>query len=92
MLFLSKTKHINLENGFVIQQHFLNANNVIKFHKTQKPQVSSYQDHSIFEMNTFRYKIAIQIIRWTIVSNMFRMHYYFKINHILTLTCTTIHT
>ena len=61
MLFLSKTKHINLENGFVIQQHLLNAINGIRFHKTQKPQVSSYQDHSIFEMNTFGYKGAIQI-------------------------------
>ena len=48
MLFLSKTKHINLENGFVIQQHLLNAINGIKFHKTQKPQNYSCQDHSIF--------------------------------------------
>ena len=47
---------MNLENGFVIQQHLLNAINGIKFHKTQKPQVCSYQDHSIFEMNTFSYK------------------------------------
>ena len=48
MLFLSKTKHINLENGFVIQQHLLNAINGIKLHKTQKPQNCSCQDHSIF--------------------------------------------
>ena len=63
ILFLSKTKHKNLDNGFDIKQHLLNAINGIKFYKTHKPQVSSYQDHSIFEMNTFRYKGSIQIIR-----------------------------
>ena len=56
---MSKTKHINLDNGIDIEKHLLNAINGIKFHKTQKPQVCSYQDHSIFEMNTFGYKGAI---------------------------------
>ena len=38
-LFLSKTKHENIDNGVIIQQHLLNAINGIKFHKTQKSQV-----------------------------------------------------
>ena len=59
ILFLSKTKHINRDKGFVIKQHLLNAINGIEFHKTQKPQVFSYQDNSIFEMNAFGYKGAI---------------------------------